>query len=74
MENTIILSLMFPICRVKTCIYVHGVVILQSKKISLLAALVGFECINHLITVCHADCRVYVEGRTTSQVGSAIRP
>jgi hypothetical protein len=24
--------------------------------------------------VCHADCRVYVEGRTTGQVGSAIRP
>jgi hypothetical protein len=23
---------------------------------------------------CHADCRVYVEGRTTGQVGSAIRP
>jgi hypothetical protein len=22
----------------------------------------------------HADCRVYVEGRTTGQVGSAIRP
>jgi hypothetical protein len=26
------------------------------------------------ITSCHADCRVYVEGRTTGQVGSAIRP
>jgi hypothetical protein len=25
-------------------------------------------------TVCHADCRVYVSGRTTDQVGSAIKP
>jgi hypothetical protein len=25
-------------------------------------------------TTCHADCWVYVEGRTTGQVGSAIRP
>jgi hypothetical protein len=27
-----------------------------------------------IITLCHADCRVYVEGWTTGQVGSAIRP
>jgi hypothetical protein len=25
-------------------------------------------------TVCHADCRTYVAGRTTGQVGSAIKP
>jgi hypothetical protein len=23
---------------------------------------------------CHADCRMYVVGRTTGQVGSAIKP
>jgi hypothetical protein len=27
-----------------------------------------------IVPSCHADCRVYVEGRTTGQVGSAIRP
>jgi hypothetical protein len=24
--------------------------------------------------LCHADCRVYVKGRTTGQVGSAMKP
>jgi hypothetical protein len=28
----------------------------------------------NLITTCHADCRMYVAGRTTGQVCSEIRP
>jgi hypothetical protein len=33
-----------------------------------------FVCAATIDAGCHADCRVYVEGRTTGQVGSAIRP
>jgi hypothetical protein len=32
------------------------------------------EGVQILIIMCHADCRMYVAGRTTGQVGSAIRP